>query len=31
MILLMYFFQGEELSVWLATFIGLFINEKSNV
>jgi len=27
----MYFFQGEELSVWLATFIGLFISEKSNV
>ena len=30
-ILIMYFFQGEELSVWLATFIGLFISEKSNV
>jgi len=30
-ILIMYFFQGEELSVWLATFIALFISEKSNV
>ena len=30
-ILIMYFFQGEELSVWLATFIGLFISEKNNV
>ena len=30
-ILIMYFFQGEELSVWLATFVGLFISEKSNV
>ncbi len=30
-ILIMYFFQGEELSVWLATFISLFISEKSNV
>mgnify|MGYP003323815517 FL=1 len=30
-ILIMYLFQGEELSVWLATFVGLFISEKSNV
>ena len=30
-ILIMYFFQGEELSVWLATFIGLFLSEKKNV
>ena len=29
-ILTMYFFQGEELSIWLATFISLFISEESN-
>jgi len=27
----MYFFQGEELSVWFATFIGIFLSEKKNV
>ena len=30
-ILIMYFFQGEELSVWFATFIGIFLSERKNV
>ena len=30
-IIIMYLFQGEELSVWFATFIGLFLSEKKNV
>ena len=30
-IIIMYLFQGEELSVWFATFIGLFLSEKNNV
>ena len=30
-IIIMCFFQGEEPSVWFATFIGIFLSEKKNV